>query len=90
MNRTSLWALIPVKDFVNAKQRLSGVLSPSERRGLSQAMVEDMLVCLGHVPGIDGILLVSDDPGAGLLAYRYGARVLKDRSGGFEPALHGA
>jgi 2-phospho-L-lactate guanylyltransferase len=79
MKKSSLWAMIPVKDFVNAKQRLSGVLSPSERRALSQAMVEDMLECLGHVAGIDGVLLVSDDPGAELLAYRYGARVIKEK-----------
>ena len=79
INRNSVWTVIPVKDFVNAKQRLSGVLSPSERRALSQAMVEDMLECLGQVAAIDGVLLVSDDPGAELLAYRYGARVIKEK-----------
>ena len=79
MNRNGLWVVIPVKDFVNAKQRLSGVLSPSERRALSQAMVEDMLECLRQVGAIDGVLLVSDDPGAELLAYRYGARVIKEK-----------
>ncbi len=92
MNKTSLWVLIPIKDFVNAKQRLSGVLSPSERRALSQAMVEDMLECLRGVAGIDGILLVSDDPGAGLLAYRYGASVLveKGHSRGLNAAVEQA
>jgi 2-phospho-L-lactate guanylyltransferase len=71
-----LWVVIPVKDFVSAKQRLSGVLSPRERRALSQAMVEDMLQRLQLVSEVRGVLLVSDDPGAELLAYRYGARVI--------------
>ena len=73
-----LWVVIPVKDFVNAKQRLSGVLSPSERRALSQAMVEDMLRCLQALPQLSGVLLVSDDPGAELLAYRYGASLITE------------
>lgn len=76
---TSLWVLIPVKNLVNAKQRLSGILSPSERRALSQAMVEDMLELLDTVPGIDGVLLVSDDSTAELLAYRYGARLIAEK-----------
>lgn len=79
MRLAGLWVLIPLKDLVNAKQRLSGVLSSSERRALCQAMVEDMLQCLRGVSGIDGILLVSDDPAAELLAYRYGAQVLKEK-----------
>ena len=76
-----LWAVIPVKDFVNAKQRLSGVLSPSERRALSQAMVEDMLRCLQAIEALAGVLLVSDDPGAELLAYRYGATLIREARG---------
>ncbi len=79
---TRLWVLIPVKELVNAKQRLSGVLSPGERRALSQAMVEDMLQALASVPGISGVLLVSDDSTAELLAYRYGASLLTEKGPG--------
>ena len=75
-----LWILIPVKELVNAKQRLSGILSPGERRALSQAMVEDMLQVLASVPGIEGVLLVSDDSTAELLAYRYGANLLAEKN----------
>ena len=38
-----VWALLPLKDFVNAKKRLSGVLSAAERRRLFHVMVEDVL-----------------------------------------------
>ena len=53
-------ALVPLKDLVAAKSRLSGVLSPAERRSLAQAMVEDVLalssapVILSH-GGLKGV-----------------------------------
>jgi 2-phospho-L-lactate/phosphoenolpyruvate guanylyltransferase len=68
-----VWALVPVKDLVLAKSRLSGVLAPTERRSLAQAMVEDVLSALANHPGLEGALLVSDDPTAELLAHKYGA-----------------
>ena len=37
-----MWAVLPLKDFVSAKQRLSGVLSATARRRLFHAMVEDV------------------------------------------------
>ena len=67
-----LWALLPLKDFVNAKQRLAGVLAPHERRRLFQAMVDDVLTVLAQHPDIDKTVIVSDDPSAELLAEHYG------------------
>jgi 2-phospho-L-lactate/phosphoenolpyruvate guanylyltransferase len=66
-------ALLPLKDLVQAKTRLSGLLRPSERRALAQAMAEDVLTVLAEHTGIAQITLVSDDPGAQLLASKYGA-----------------
>ena len=44
--------LVPVKNLVNAKQRLAGVLSPEERRHFDSAAVEALLVGLrGRVLG---------------------------------------
>ena len=65
--------LIPLKDLVRAKTRLAGLLAPSERRALAQAMVEDVLALLAAHPDIARINLVSDDPSAYLLAAQYGA-----------------
>lgn len=68
-----LTALLPLKDLVQAKSRLAGLLRPSERRALAQAMAEDVLqVLVGH-GGIGRVVIVSDDPGARLLARNYGA-----------------
>ena len=72
-------ALLPLKDLVAAKTRLSGLLTPSERRALAQAMVEDVLACLQCHPRIEGITLVSDDPSAPHLAAGHGARFLDEK-----------
>lgn len=66
-------ALLPLKDLVQAKTRLAGLLRPSERRALAQAMAEDVLAVLAAHPDIARITLVSDDPGAELLARKYAA-----------------
>jgi 2-phospho-L-lactate guanylyltransferase len=66
-------ALVPLKDLVQAKSRLAGLLRPSERRALAQAMAEDVLNVLANHSNVAGITLMSDDPGAGLLAQKYGA-----------------
>lgn len=65
-------ALLPLKDLVQAKTRLSGLLRPSERRALAQAMAEDVLAVLAQHEEIAQITLVSDDPSAELLARKYG------------------
>lgn len=67
-------ALLPLKDLVQAKSRLAGLLRPSERRALAQAMVEDVLAIVAGHPQIRRVTLVSDDPGAGLLCGHYGIR----------------
>jgi 2-phospho-L-lactate guanylyltransferase len=65
-------ALLPLKDLVDAKSRLSGFLRPAERRALAQAMVEDVLAVLAEHPLISNVTLLSDDPSANMLAVKYG------------------
>ena len=67
-----------MKDLVQAKTRLSGVLAPSERRALAQAMAEDVLAALVNCDGLEGVLLLSDDPGAHLLAHQYDVALLPE------------
>ncbi len=66
------WALLPMKDLVQAKTRLGGVLASHERRALAQAMAEDVLTALTGSAALTGVLLISDDPGADMLAAKYG------------------
>lgn len=74
-----MWALIPLKRFANAKQRLSSVLSDEERSGLFLAMINDVLTVLHVHPDIDNILLVSDDPDVEQLAASYGVDWLTEQ-----------
>ncbi|NQX89125.1 MAG: 2-phospho-L-lactate guanylyltransferase [Halioglobus sp.] len=86
-------ALVPLKDLVEAKSRLSGLLRPSERRALAQAMVEDVLAALRDHEELDNITLVSDDPGANLLAQKYAADCWPERRlgcRGLNPLIHRA
>jgi 2-phospho-L-lactate guanylyltransferase len=78
VERPPLWALVPVKNLRDAKQRLADVLSAGERRALFRAMLEDVLSVLCHCQGLAGVMLVTRDPEARVLATRYGARVLEE------------
>lgn len=76
MGTHDLWAVMPVKNFDNAKQRLKGALSQDERRALFAVMVEDVLAALRGCDRLAGILIVTRDPEARRLAERFGADVL--------------
>jgi len=75
---TGIWAVVPVKEFEGAKQRLSPVLSSEERRRLAAIMLEDVLEALSAVQELAGMLVVTVDPVAASLAKRFGARVVAE------------
>ena len=75
---TGIWAVVPVKEFEGAKQRLSSCLSGEERRTLATTMLEDVLDALSAVPELAGALVVTVDPAATSLATRYGARIVTE------------
>ncbi len=54
-----MWAIVPIKTFEHAKQRLADVLSEEERRALMLAMARDVLTCLSRSSELTGILIVS-------------------------------
>jgi 2-phospho-L-lactate guanylyltransferase len=54
-------AILPVKSFAAAKQRLADALGAGSRHALAQAMFRDVLGTLRHVPGLDGIVVVTSD-----------------------------
>jgi len=72
-----LWAVVPVKERVLAKERLAPILRPETRQALALAMLEDVLAALTATPGIAGLLVVTVDPEAGRLAASYGGRVIE-------------
>jgi 2-phospho-L-lactate guanylyltransferase len=71
-------AAVPVKDLVNAKQRLMRVLSPAERRDLARAMLADVLRALGGAR-LDRVWVVTREPEVVALARSFGAEPLAER-----------
>ena len=73
-----VWALLPLKDFDNAKQRLSSVLSAAQRSQLFTAMVEDLIGQLTQVKSLAGVAIVSNEPQAELLAKKWNVRFIPE------------
>jgi 2-phospho-L-lactate/phosphoenolpyruvate guanylyltransferase len=73
-----VFAIIPVKETIGAKQRLASTLSPSLRQRLALAMLEDVLEAVASVRGIGGIAFVTVDPQAIALARRYSCKTIAD------------
>lgn len=63
-----MWAIVPIKTFERAKQRLANVLTEEERRSLMLAMARDVLTCLSKAKNLTGILIVSRAAEADVLA----------------------
>ena len=72
-----VFVAVPVKDLVNAKQRLVAALPAEERRALAAAMLEDVLDALAAVPELD-VVVITRDADALALARRHGARGLQE------------
>lgn len=78
MRPDHLWAVVPAKDLAQAKQRLAGVLTPGERQGLAQAMLEDVLTALARVPALAGIIVVTREASLAAIARSFDAHVIAD------------
>jgi 2-phospho-L-lactate guanylyltransferase len=58
-----IFALLPVKNPQNAKQRLNGLLSATQRENLARLMYEHTLAALCESQGIDRFVVVTSDSG---------------------------
>jgi 2-phospho-L-lactate guanylyltransferase len=85
------WAVVPVKRFDQAKQRLSEVLDGAGRAALAAAMLGDVLDQLSGTEGLTGVLVVTSDTKAKAIAGSFGAAVLNDPadSGVNDAVAHG-
>jgi 2-phospho-L-lactate/phosphoenolpyruvate guanylyltransferase len=71
-------AILPMKSFGAAKQRLAPTLGSRSRQALAQAMFSDVLASLQRVEALDGTAVVTADPVADAAARREGVLVLRD------------
>jgi 2-phospho-L-lactate guanylyltransferase len=71
-------AILPIKSFGAAKQRLSGLLGGGSREALALAMFTDVLASLRHVPDLDGVAVVTANRVAENAALHSGVTLLTD------------
>ena len=71
-------AILPVKSFGAAKQRLSDMLGGGARSALAQAMFSDVLASLRHARSLDAIAVVTADRVADSTAAGHGAIGIRD------------
>lgn len=71
-------AVLPVKRFDAAKQRLTAGIDEKRRRELVAAMVADVLEAIGEARSIERLIVVTSDPVAQELAAKAGAEVVPD------------
>jgi 2-phospho-L-lactate guanylyltransferase len=79
--------LVPVKNLVDAKQRLSSILSPEERFALARAMCEDVLQVLARWQSRPSVAVVTSDSFARGLAARFNFEVVTDDNSGETSAI---
>lgn len=72
--------LLPVKDFKNAKQRLTGALSPERRAGLASAMFSDVLRALAECRCLDRVIVFTASAEAEDMARPFGFDVVTEES----------
>jgi 2-phospho-L-lactate guanylyltransferase len=71
-------ALIPVKGFGNAKQRLSPLLGAADRELLAEAMFRDVLREVTRVRGLDAAFVVTGNDRVAGIAAALGAAVIRE------------
>ena len=65
-------AVLPIKPFATAKQRLGGDVSAGTRREIAESMVTDVLMALRRAEAVDRVFVTSE-PTANAIGTGYGA-----------------
>lgn len=84
-----VYAVVPFKGLRGPKKRLSPILSPQERKQLTQAMFEDVLNAL-QKSTISKIVIVSRDNTMELVANKFNAFYLAEKNHGLNSAIEEA
>ena len=75
---SNIWAVIPVKEFIGAKHRLSSLLSPQERRCLAETMLTDVFDAVIRCRCLADVVIVTLDPHATAFGKKVGARIVTE------------
>jgi 2-phospho-L-lactate guanylyltransferase len=72
------FAVVPVKDLSKAKERLSSILSQSERTSLAYVMLEDVLNALKGSRFLDRLFIVTLDENAIKVDTTLGVEIIEE------------
>jgi len=75
---SNIWAVIPVKEFIGAKHRLSSLLSPQESCCLAETMLTDVFDAVIGSRCLAGVVIVTLDPHATAFGEKFGARIVTE------------
>ena len=71
-------AILPVKSFARAKQRLGETVADPMRQELAAAMVADVIAALARTSAIELTIVVTREPGIARPALAAGALIVED------------
>jgi len=80
-------AIVPVKRLSQAKMRLSLVLTPKERKAISEMMLKDILEALKDSDMLDDVIVIGSDTSVKRLAKVYRGKFLKEPSTGLNMSI---
>ena len=80
-------AIVPVKRLSQAKMRLSLVLTPKERRAITEMMLKDVLEALKDSDMLDDVIVIGSDTSVKWLAKVYRGKFLKEPSTGLNMSI---
>ncbi|MEE2679112.1 MAG: 2-phospho-L-lactate guanylyltransferase [Myxococcota bacterium] len=83
-------ALVPMKSLEGSKSRLAPYLGSDAARGLSLAMLEDVLEALLGVPEVERVAVTTPDDAVGQAAANAGAEALVRADPGLNPSIEAA
>jgi 2-phospho-L-lactate guanylyltransferase len=79
-------AILPVKPFSDAKERLATGLDPRGRRLIAEAMVRDVFAALAKAREVDGVVVISAEPKIAEIAGELADDVIVDQRTGHSDA----
>jgi 2-phospho-L-lactate/phosphoenolpyruvate guanylyltransferase len=79
-------AVLPVKRFAHAKQRLGASVDDALRTALARAMVADVLRALAEAESIERTIVVTREPAVAVAAREQGAIAIDDEAESGQPA----
>jgi 2-phospho-L-lactate guanylyltransferase len=79
-------AVLPLKPFDDAKERLATGLDPAQRKLIAEAMARDVVAALSRCTEIDEIVVISAEAKAGEIAGETASEILSDERTGHSDA----